>query len=151
MREGVIDFSIECVLGDWEKKMRALIYTSNDLEYQSLERILEDEAEVVNIHYGHPDARELNDENYDLVIIACDDDSGLQKMQEWKEQDSDVQIIWIANDEKYLKDAFKHSAFDCFTRPYEESRVRHAIRTVLPKCRNRFYWQFGPGIRRPDP
>ena len=57
--------------------MNALIYTTNDLEYQSLERILEEEAEVINIHHDSPDTQNPNHGNYDLVIIACEDHTGL--------------------------------------------------------------------------
>ena len=143
---GTEDRRLRKVLEDLRvETMNALICSPNDHEYRLLEKILEDEADVVNIHRARPpDPDGLYDRDYDLIIVACEDETGLRHIREWKEQDDRIQIIWIIEDYKYMKDAFGHSVFDCFQRPYDDGRVRHAIRHVLPKCQRRYQWQFGP-------
>ena len=125
--------------------MDALIYTSNDQEYQVLEEILAEEAGVVNVHRGDPDTDRQYHYPYDLVIAACEDEKSLRQIRRWKEASDIVQIIWITEDAQNLKNAFKYFVFDCFTRPYDEARVRLAIRHVIPRCPRRHCWTFGPG------
>ena len=130
--------------------MDALIYTRDDREYQTLKRILAEEAGVADVHRGDPGTGNQYRHDYDLIIVACDDQTGLRQIRKWKEVNEAIQIIWIAEDDYYMKEAFQFFVFDCFTRPYDESRVRFAIRYVLPRCLNRHHWQFGPARRRTD-
>ena len=135
--------------------MDALIYTRDKQEYQKLAGILVEEAGVVTVHRGEPEGDlQYFDSSlhcdadlryrYDLIITACDDLTCLRLIRKWRAVSETVQIIWITGDERYMKDAFHYFVFDCFTRPYDEERVRHAVRHVLPRCPYRYQWQFGP-------
>ena len=130
--------------------MDALIYTRDEQEYQTLARILTEEAGVVDVHHGDPDAEVRFQYDYDLMIVACDDPTCLRLVRKWREISETLQVIWITEDERYMKDAFHYFVFDCFTRPYNEERVRHAVRHVLPRCSYRYRWQFGTAVRRVD-
>ena len=87
--------------------MDALIYTRDDREYQTLKRILAEEAGVADVHRGDPGTGNQYRHDYDLIIVACDDQTGLRQIRKWKEVNEAIQIIWIAEDDYYMKDAFE--------------------------------------------
>ncbi len=130
--------------------MEAVVYTESDTEYAVLSRILQTEAEPVDIYRDPLDGFCHYEHEYDLVVVALDGAKGMNVVDDQSARYPDTQIIWITGDEDFASVAFRNHIHDFIVRPFKEERFAKSVKEVLTKCPHRHDWHFSSEKRLRD-
>ena len=120
----------------------AVIYTRDDGEFRQLDRLLREEAELVNVYRDPLDGHGHYGYRYDLAIIALDGARGMEEMLEWSRRWPETRIIWITNDPDFAGMAMRMRISGFLPRPWREAELRAALKEALGSCGHGNEWNF---------
>ena len=127
--------------------MDAIIYTRDDREYELCKMTLEREAGLIDVERAVLNGHKRYDYEYDVVIVALEGAEGMEVVLEYSERFADTNIIWITSDPFFAGTAIRRHIYDFIERPYDEERIRNAIKEVIPLCPNRNRWHFAGKLK----
>ncbi len=133
--------------------MEALVYTKDDNEYEKIKTMLESEAELIDVYRDPLNGHNYFSHEYDIVVVALNGAQGMELALEYSRRFDMTLLIWITDDPYFAGTAIRQHIYDFIERPYDDGKLRETIRSVIPRCLNRYKWVYDPnkekrGIRQ---
>lgn len=133
--------------------MEALVYTKDDNEYEKIKTMLESEAELIDVYRDPLNGHNYFSHEYDIVVVALNGAQGMELALEYSRRFDMTLLIWITDDPYFAGTAIRQHIYDFIERPYDDGKLLETIRSVIPRCLNRYKWVYDPnkekrGIRQ---
>jgi len=124
--------------------VEALVYTEDSSEYEKIKSMLENEAELIDVYRDPLNGHNYFSHEYDIVVVALNGARGMELVLEYSRRFEMTLLIWITDDPYFAKTAIRQHIYDFLERPYDDGKLCETIRSVIPRCPNRYKWVYDP-------
>ncbi|MBR4341765.1 MAG: hypothetical protein IKP88_03470 [Lachnospiraceae bacterium] len=114
--------------------MNAIIYTYDNLEYESIRDLVSSLDVPVELARPQLDGHKIY-ERYDLVIVCLKGAEGMEVVMEYNQRFKNTELIWISDDEYFAGVAMRAHIHDFIVRPYEISDIKRSVGEAVSKLR----------------
>ena len=115
--------------------MNAIIYTYDDLEYESIRARINSLDIPVELARPPLVGHKSYYERYDLVVVCLDGAEGMEVVMEYNQRFKDSQLIWISEDQYFAGTAMRAHIHDFIVRPYNLDEIENSIKEAVGKLR----------------
>ncbi len=121
--------------------MEALVYTSDDKEYEKIKDLLEAGSDLAEVYRDPLNGHNYFSHEYDVVVVALNGAQGMELVLEYSRRFEDTRIIWITDDQYFAKTAIRRHIYDFIERPYDDERLNGSVLEAIRQCPNKHVWK----------
>lgn len=110
--------------------MDAIIYTTDEQEYEMLSGILEEESPGLTVSRGMMDGEYHLEREYDVAVVGINGAQGMELVCKYRELYGNTLVIWITDDPYFAGVAIRTHIFDFIVRPMDGTRFREPLKRI---------------------